>query len=504
MNLRGKNVLVLGMGETGLSIVRWLLRNEANVRAADSRTTPPCLDTLMRVLPDGNVFIGGFRPEAFAGIDLIAISPGVPVAERLVRQAADRGTPIVGDMELFAWAIKEQSEQSEQAEGWKKGQQGQQGQRRAPRPKIVAVTGSNGKTTVTAMAGAMVKNAGWDAEVAGNIGPAVLDALMRRQDSGKLPQAWILEVSSFQLETTSSLQPDAAVVLNLSEDHLDRYAGMAGYAAAKARIFLTGTDGGNHASDKVQILNREDFRVLEMALPGRKQITFGLDPPVGDSDFGLLRHSENIWLAQGQTHLIRTGELRVVGLHNMANALAALALCRAVGLPFEPLLQALREFRSLPHRMEKVATFSGITFYDDSKGTNVGATVAALNGMAQPVILIAGGDGKGQDFSPLAKAIAEHARAVVLIGRDAGKIAAAVQHGGVPLHHAATMEDAVRESFTLAQPGDAVLMSPACASFDMFRNYIHRAEAFVAAVKQVEKSQVETENSANVHGALNR
>lgn len=501
MNLRGKNVLVLGMGETGLSIVRWLLRNEANVRAADSRTTPPCLDTLMRVLPDSSVFTGGFRPEAFAGIDLIAISPGVPVAERLVRQAAARGMPIVGDMELFAWAIKEQSEQPEQTEGWKKGQQGQ---RRAPRPKIVAVTGSNGKTTVTAMVGAMVKNAGWDAEVAGNIGPAVLDALMRRQDSGKLPQAWILEVSSFQLETTYSLQPDAAVVLNLSEDHLDRYAGMAGYAAAKARIFLTGTDGGNHASDKVQILNREDFRVLEMALPGRKQITFGLDRPVGHSDFGLLREGENIWLAQGQTHLIRTAELRVVGLHNMANALAALALCRAVGLPFEPLLQALREFGSLPHRMEKVATFSGITFYDDSKGTNVGATVAALNGMAQPVILIAGGDGKGQDFSPLAKAIAEHARAVVLIGRDAGKIAAAVQHGGVPLHHAATMEDAVRESFTLAQPGDAVLMSPACASFDMFRNYIHRAEAFVAAVKQVEKSQVETENSADLHGALNR
>ena len=495
MNLRGKNVLVLGMGETGLSIVRWLLRNEANVRAADSRTTPPCLDTLMRVLPDGSVFTGGFRPEAFAGIDLIAISPGVPVAERLVRQAADRGMPIVGDMELFAWAIKEQSEQSEQAEGWKKGQQGQ---RRAPRPKIVAVTGSNGKTTVTAMAGAMVKNAGWDAEVAGNIGPAVLDALMRRQDSGKLPQAWILEVSSFQLETTCSLQPDAAVVLNLSEDHLDRYAGMVGYAAAKARIFFARTDG-NHASDGVQILNREDFRVLEMALPGRKPITFGLDPPVGHSDFGLLREGENIWLAQGQTHLIRTAELHVAGLHNMANALAALALCRAAGLPFEPLLQALREFRSLPHRMEKVAAFSGITFYDDSKGTNVGATVAALNGMAQPVILIAGGDGKGQDFSSLAKAIAEHARAVVLIGRDAGKIAAAVQHGGVPLHHAATMEDAVRESFTLAQPGDAVLMSPACASFDMFRNYIHRAEAFVAAVRQVE-----TENSADLHGALNR
>jgi UDP-N-acetylmuramoylalanine--D-glutamate ligase len=494
MNLRGKNVLVLGMGETGLSMVKWLLGNEASVWAADSRTLPPCLEALKQILPDSGIFTGGFAPEAFAGIDLIAISPGVPMSESLVQQAANRGIPVVGDMELFAWAIKEQSEQ---AEGWK------QGQGNASKPRIVAVTGSNGKTTVTAMAGAMVKNAGWDTEVAGNIGPAVLDALMRREESGKLPQVWILEVSSFQLETTYSLHPDAAVVLNLSEDHLDRYAGMADYAAAKARIFLAGADGGNSTSDGVQILNREDFRVLEMALPGRKQITFGLNPPVGDSDFGLLHEGENIWLAQGAIRLIKTVEVGVVGLHNMANALAALALCHAIGLPFEPLLRALREFRSLPHRMEKVAAFSGISFYDDSKGTNVGATAAALNGMTQPVVLIAGGDGKGQDFSPLAKPVAQHARAMVLIGRDAGKIAAVVQHGEVAVHHAATMEDAVRKSFELARPGDAVLMSPACASFDMFRNYVHRAEAFVAAVKQVEKSQLEAASSADIDGAVN-
>ena len=216
-----------------------------------------------------------------------------------------------------------------------------------------------------------------------------------------------------------------------------------------------------------------------------------------------MREGGNIWLVQGRTHLIKADELRVTGLHNVANALAALALCRAVAVPFEPLLQALREFRGLPHRMENVAAFGGVTFYDDSKGTNVGATVAALNGMAQHVVLIAGGDGKGQDFSPLAEPVAQHARAVVLIGRDAGKIADAIQQCGVPLHHAATMEEAVRKSFELARTGDAVLMSPACASFDMFRNYAHRAQAFVAAVKQVEKSQVETENSANVRDALN-
>ncbi|MDE2366216.1 MAG: UDP-N-acetylmuramoyl-L-alanine--D-glutamate ligase, partial [Betaproteobacteria bacterium] len=198
-------------------------------------------------------------------------------------------------------------------------------------------------------------------------------------------------------------------------------------------------------------------------------------------------------------------ELRVAGLHNTANALAALALCRAIALPFEPLLQALREFRGLPHRMEKVAAFRDITFYDDSKGTNVGATVAALNGMAQRVVLIAGGDGKGQDFSPLAGPVAEHARAVVLIGRDAGKIAAAIRHSGAPLHHAATMEEAVRKSFTLARRGDAVLMSPACASFDMFRDYVHRAEAFVAAVKVVEAVEhVEPGNSVNIDSAVNR
>ena len=282
----------------------------------------------------------------------------------MVQRAMKDGVPVLGDIELFALAIK---------------------QFNTSKPKILAVTGSNGKTTVTAMAGAMVKQAGWDVEVAGNIGPAVLDALMQREDSGKLPKAWVLEVSSFQLETTQNLDPDAAAVLNLSEDHFDRYAGMGDYAAAKARIFLGNAGGGG-----VQILNRDDSRVRAMALSGRKRMTFGVDLPSDSNDFGLLREGENIWLVQGKAHLMRTSELGVTGLHNVANALAALALCRAIDLPLEPLLQALREFRGLPHRMEKVAAFSGITFYDDSKGTNVGATVAALNGMTQSGVLIAG------------------------------------------------------------------------------------------------------------------
>ncbi|SOD39944.1 Mur ligase family protein [Nitrosovibrio sp. Nv4] len=480
MNLRGKTVLVLGMGESGLSMAKWLSRKGADVRAADTRTDPPCLGELKRALPRVRITVGSFAAETFAGLDLIAISPGVALADPFVRQAVKDGISVVGDVELFALAIAQPG---------------------MPRPAILAITGSNGKTTVTAMAGAMVKAAGRDVEVAGNIGPAVLDALMRREDSGKLPQAWVLEVSSFQLETTRSLGANAATVLNLSEDHFDRYAGMHDYAAAKSRIFLGGLNGSPNGSPDggssgntgeafdrrgVQVLNRDDPIVREMALMGRKQITFGLDTPQGDSDFGVLREGENIWLAQGNTRLMKTSELCVSGLHNAANALAALALCRAIALPFEPLLQALREFKGLPHRMEKVAEFSGITFYDDSKGTNVGATVAALNGMRQRAVLIAGGDGKGQDFSPLAGPVAEHGRAVVLIGRDAGKIATAIGPCGVPLHHASTMEEAVQKSFGLAQHGDAVLMSPACASFDMFRNYAHRAEAFVAAIRQIQ------------------
>ncbi|SDQ28380.1 UDP-N-acetylmuramoylalanine--D-glutamate ligase [Nitrosospira multiformis] len=461
--MRGRTVLVLGMGETGLSMAKWLSRMGANVRAADSRAAPPCLEGLKQALPGARRFTGALTAEVFAGIDLVAISPGVPVAEPLVQSAVRDGVPVMGDMELFALAIKQPD---------------------VAKPKILAITGSNGKTTVTAMAGAMVRKAGWDVEVAGNIGPAVLDALMRREDSGKLPQAWVLEVSSFQLETTRNLDPDAATVLNLSEDHFDRYAGMRDYAAAKARIFQGGIENGHGGG--VQVLNRDDPVVRAMALTGRKQMTFGLDMPVGEDDFGLIHDSENSWLVQGKTRLMKTSELGVTGLHNAANALAALALCRAIELPFAPLLQALREFRGLSHRMEKVAAFSGITFYDDSKGTNVGATVAALNGMMQSVVLIAGGDGKGQDFSPLAQPVAKHVRAVVLIGRDAEKISAAINGCGVPLHYVTTMEEAVQRSFALAQEGDAVLMSPACASLDMFRNYAHRAEVFVAAVRDLQ------------------
>ncbi len=471
MNLQGRTVLVLGLGETGLSMAKWLFRRGALVRAADTRNEPPAMRAFNSLLPQAEVFTGSLAGRAFYGVDLIAISPGLPLSEPLVQQALKEGIPVVGDMELFACAV---------------------GDTGGGMPKLVGITGSNGKTTVTAMTGAMLKKAGWDVEVAGNIGPAVLDALMRREDTGKMPQAWVLELSSFQLETTKSLELDAAAVLNVSEDHLDRYAGMQEYAAAKARIFLGDSEG-------VQILNGDDPVVRQMTLAGRPHITFSLATPQSADDFGLLREGGDTWLMQGDTRLMDARELAITGRHNCANALAALALCRALAVPFEPLLQALREFRGLPHRVEKVAAFSGITFYDDSKGTNVGATVAALKGLGQPVVLIAGGDGKAQNFSPLAAPIGEHGRAVVLIGRDAEKIAVAINECGVPLHRAQTMEEAVRKSFQLAREGDAVLMSPACASFDMFDNYVHRAEAFVAAVRSMQAARAGG-NSAGVAG----
>lgn len=291
-----------------------------------------------------------------------------------------------------------------------------------------------------------------------------------------LPDVFALELSSFQLETTTTLNPAAATVLNVSEDHMDRYQGLDDYAAAKARIFQ---------GDGVQVLNRDDPRTLAMAQMGRPLVTFGLDVP-GEGHYGLRQRDGQPWLAYGSEYLMAVAELPVAGLHNAANALASLALCRALGLPWQPLLDGLREFKGLPHRVEKVGVVNGVTFYDDSKGTNVGATEAALKGMACPVVLIAGGDGKGQDFSPLKEAVTGKARAVILIGRDAPLLEAAIG-GAAPILHAATLEEAVNRAFQAAQPGDAVLLSPACASWDMFRNYKHRAEVFIAEVKRLEE-----------------
>jgi len=457
-NLANKKVLVLGLGETGLSLVRWMLVHKAQVRVADSRNAPPSLASTQENFPQIEVRCGIFRSELLDGIELIAISPGVPMADPLIQKALARGIPVVGDIELFAQSLPKENP-----------------------PKVIAITGANGKTTVTSMVGAMCRTAGLDTEVAGNISPAVLDVLIDRK--GKQPDVWVLELSSFQLETTYCLNAHAATVLNISEDHLDRYTDMAGYIAAKARIFRC--DG--RGSGSVQVVNRDDPESMAMGLRERLIQSFGVDtPPLSKHDMGIERDADGIWLLEGSRRLMNAVELQVEGMHNISNALAAISLCRAVGLPMSPLLNALRAFKGLPHRVEKVAEINGVTYYDDSKGTNVGATVAALNGLGRTAVVILGGDGKGQDFAPLQNVVTQHARVAVLIGRDAAKIAEALKDTGVPLLLAKDMRDAVRISADEAEEGDAVLMSPACASFDMFKNYVHRAEIFIAAVKELE------------------
>jgi UDP-N-acetylmuramoylalanine--D-glutamate ligase len=458
MDLEGKRVLVLGMGETGMSMARFAARRGAAlVRVADSREAPPGRDALLGAVPDADVRTGTFRRDAFEGIDLVAISPGVPVAEPEVRSALSRGMPVVGDVELFARALP-----------------------RARRPKVLAITGTNGKTTVTALTGALVKAAGMDVEVAGNIGPAALDAFMVREDAGRLPAAWVLELSSFQLETTATLDADAATMLNLTEDHLDRYDDFAAYGRAKARVFQ---------GRGVQVLNRDDPASMAMHQPGRECVTFGFGAAPSPRDYGLERRQGGFVICRGTDAIVAVDELRLAGLHNAANAMAALALAGSLALPLAPMVVALRTFRGLPHRVELVREADGVRFYDDSKGTNVGSTVAALAGFATQlqssgakVVLIAGGDGKGQDFAPLAAPVAAGARAVVLIGRDAPLVERAVAGTAVPMLRAQDMADAVARAFAAALPGDVVLLSPACASYDMFRNYRHRAEVFVAAV----------------------
>ena len=453
---QNKSVLVLGLGETGLSMVRWLSTQSARLRVADTRSAPPGLAQAAEYVAAEQIFCGNFNDALFDGIEMIAISPGVPLKDPMVARAVARGVEVVGDIELFAQSLPKDN-----------------------RPQILAITGANGKTTVTSMVEHICKTAGKDAVAAGNISPAVLDVVLER--GANQPEVWVLELSSFQLETTSSLSADAATVLNISEDHLDRYADMNEYSAAKARIY---------SGCSIQVLNRDDERCMSMARAECKNITFGLNMPAVESDFGIERADEEIWLVQGTQRLLKASELRVHGLHNVANALAALALSSAINFPMHTMLDALRSFKGLPHRVERVAEIDGVTYYDDSKGTNVGATIAALQGLECKSVLIAGGEGKGQNFAPLSPAVAQHARAVVLIGRDAAIIAAALSGCGVKVTFAEDMNDAVVQASRLAQSGDAVLLSPACASFDMFRNYEHRAEMFVQAVQDWQQEAI--------------
>jgi len=449
MELKGKRVLVVGLGESGLAMAKWLHRQGARVRVADSRDNPPNVEALQAVAPGAELVAGSFAAATFANVDLVALSPGVPKA---TPEIAAVTVPVISEIELFAAGVREQAAGS----------------------KIVAITGSNGKTTTTALTAHLLNGAGVPAIACGNISPSALDALMDAQDAGNLPELWVVELSSFQLETTHHLNAVAATVLNVSEDHLDRYEGsLANYAAAKSRVFQ-----GKGAL----ILNRDDDWSMANGRCGRKMITFGLNPAPRGIDYGYAEGA--LW--RGKERLIGLSELRLSGLHNAANAMAALALCEAAGVSPERLLPALRTFAGLPHRVETVAEIDGVLYVDDSKGTNVGATLAAIEGMGRKVAIVLGGDGKGQDFSPLKPALEKHGRAVALIGRDAAAIGMAIEGCGVPTCIVGDMAAAVRWLANRAEAGDCVLLSPACASLDMYRNYAHRAQAFIDAVKELQ------------------
>ncbi|MDO8042665.1 UDP-N-acetylmuramoyl-L-alanine--D-glutamate ligase [Janthinobacterium sp. SUN137] len=505
-----KTALVLGLGESGLAMALWLVRSGATVRVADTREAPERLAALRAAVPQAQFIAGAFTADLLDGVDFVTVSPGLAPGRELAQiapAATEKNIPVWGEIELFAQALA-----ALKAE-------------RGYAPKVIAITGTNGKTTVTSLVGLLCERAGLATRVAGNISPAALDVLREVLDAepapqpvdaeaevaepvaSTLPQAWILELSSFQLHTTFSLQADAATVLNLSQDHLDWHGDMAAYAADKARIF---------GDQTVRILNRDDAAVMHMADPLVETITFGTGEPAEVDSFGLVNERGIFWLAQAvpseeviekkrrkndpapepvptmAKKLMPADALKIRGQHNASNALAALALCRAIGLPFAPLLHGLREYQGEPHRVELITAVGEVEYYDDSKGTNVGATVAALFGLGkafggaeQRLVLIAGGDGKGQDFSPLAEPVSRYVRAVVLIGRDAPALRAALEPAGVDIVDCATLPEAVKRASSLALAGDAVLLSPACASLDMFKNYAHRAQVFVDAVRDI-------------------
>ena len=595
LDFTDQTVLVLGLGESGLAIARWVGGRGATVRTADTRTAPPMLQALRSELPEATFDGGELRESQLEGVTLVALSPGLSPthspAAPLVQAARARGLPVLGEVELFARALAELAVE------------------RDYRPRVVGVTGTNGKTTTARLTGLLIERAGRSVAVAGNISPTALDTLRERLSANDLPEVWVLELSSFQLASTESLVCDAATVLNVTQDHLDWHGTMDAYVAAKARIFARHT---------VRVLNRDDPRVLAMqarpvplekaarsikggkaaralrattrgasasvAMPlpdgahgvaaapaafwpwpaiaaaaaptepdgqdaetaaaadlaadeerplaerifeaeqlarqraarAEKQppqpVTFGASPPTQADEYGLVHDGGITWLAytedlslghrrrkaagdlpgiEGEVfvhRLMPADALQIRGRHNALNALAALAMARAIGCPLAPMLHALREYRGEPHRVEPIGIVDGVAFFDDSKGTNVGATVAALEGLGaegRRLVAILGGDGKGQDFAPLVAPLAAHARAVVLIGRDGPAIGALLAAAPFPVESAATLPEAVRRAAALAHGGDAVLLSPSCASLDMFRSYAHRAEVFAAAVRDL-------------------
>jgi UDP-N-acetylmuramoylalanine--D-glutamate ligase len=437
------NSVVVGLGKTGASCVRYLAKRGDRVSATDSRRSPPGLAELGELAATIELRLGGFDLSLLEGASQVLMSPGVSLEEPIARSARARGIDVLGDVELFARDVQ------------------------AP---VIGITGTNGKSTVTTLVASMAAAAGRRVLAGGNLGEPALDLLEQPK-----PDLYVLELSSFQLETTSSLVLKAAVVLNVSADHLDRYASVEAYARAKGRIL---------AKAATVVLNADDPWVLAMRdkdyrSDAARTVTFSIQRD--DADFSLLREGGRAFLACRGEKLLDIARMKISGLHNAANALASLALGEALGLTRPPMLQALQSFPGLSHRSSWVADVGGVRYIDDSKGTNVGATIAAVAGMTGPLVVIAGGEGKGQDFKPLADAFRSKVREAVLIGKDGPAIAAAL-NGVCDTRSVVSMEAAVAEAARAARAGDTVLLSPACASFDMFRDYGHRGDVFAAAV----------------------
>lgn len=444
---RHSPIIVMGMGKTGMACVKFLVQKNFPVLIMDSRPTPPGLATLRENFPSLPYITGGFNAELLAQAAEIIISPGISLQEPALALAQMAGVPIISEIELFARYVN------------------------AP---VIAITGSNGKSTVTTLVGEMAQQAGWQVQVGGNLGTPAIELLRF-----PAPHLYVLELSSFQLETTYSLNPKAAVVLNISEDHLDRYTNLQEYAIAKKRIYQGG---------RAVVVNADDPNVVAMLPSNRWHVSFSIRNNRGD--FRICQYRGECYLVAMKGYsfipLLATQKLRLPGTMMRANALAALALGEAVGLPMSAMLDTLQIFRGLPHRFAWVAKKQGINWYNDSKGTNVGATIAAIESLEKPgqVILIAGGEGKGADFTPLVEQIIQHCRACLLIGRDAPLLAEMLTEQ-VPWQIVNSMEEAVKQAAKIARTGDAVLLSPACASFDMFKNYEHRGQVFEECVKKL-------------------
>ena len=475
-----QKALVVGLGASGEACTKFLLKRQWQVRATDTRSEPPALSRLSDT--EGFCFVSLQEAQAqLKDCNLLVMSPGISpwhsAVTPLVRSAQSLGIEIVGEIELFARELLRLKSE------------------KAYEPKVIAVTGTNGKTTTTVLTTKMAAASGLKAVAAGNIGPNAVTELDRYLESGELPDVWVLELSSFQLETTSSLAPDAAALLNITQDHLDWHGGMNEYVAAKGKIF---------AHEKTaRILNRDDTTVMNFAAHDRRVFTFGTTEPQHPNEWGLVKEDGIVWLAFNEDDSVQLTKRKVLeghvlqrlmpedalhirGRHNSMNALAALALIYAAGLPISNALRALAQYRGEPHRVEYVMTVNGVDYIDDSKGTNVGATVAALEGLGAngtKLVVILGGDGKGQDFLPIADSMGKHARAAVLIGRDAPLIEKALQGAEYPIIHAKDMPQAVQKASELAQPHDCVLLSPACASWDMFKDYAQRSAIFIASAK---------------------